>query len=205
LKRFGHHRFSLPGLWDSIPAVISGFVIAAYILVGFHSGSVAAATLEMGSTPAQAVSNLPQISALEKAVDQYLVSIPADYYALSTVPALKNLMTSADTLLIDVRSLSEYQAGHIIGAVNMPLKELERHLEDIPINQEVVLYCSTGYRSAMGVMAFKLQGFTHVHGFPPSLAGWEAAGEPVIVGENPIPELRSDRFTSAQIPWRGAQ
>jgi rhodanese-related sulfurtransferase len=204
LKIFGHHRFSLPVLWDSIPAVISGFVIIVYILVGAHSGSVAAATLEMESTPAQAVANLPQISALQKAVDQYLASIPADYYALSTVPALKNLMTSASPLLIDVRTLSEYQAGHIIGAVNIPLKELERHLEDIPINQEVVLYCSTGYRSAMGVMALQLQGYTHVHGFPPSLAGWEAAGEQVIVGESPIQEIRSDRFTSAQIPWRGA-
>jgi rhodanese-related sulfurtransferase len=200
LKRFNHHRFSLPELWDSIPEVLCGFVIAVYILLGFHSGSVAAATLEIESTHPQAVPNLPQISTLQIAVDQYLISIPANYYALSTVQALKNLMTTANPLLIDVRSLSEYQAGHIIGAVNIPLKELERHLEDIPTDQEVVLYCSTGYRSAMGVMALQLQGFAHVHGFPPSLAGWKAAGEHVIVGESPIQEIRSDRFGSAQIP-----
>jgi rhodanese-related sulfurtransferase len=30
----------------------------------------------------------------------------------------------------------------------------------------------------MGVMALQLQGFSHVRGFPPSLAGWLAAGEP---------------------------
>jgi rhodanese-related sulfurtransferase len=184
LEKFCHHRFGLSELWASIPAVISGFAIAVYILIGFHSGTVAAATLEKGSTQPQELSQLEQPSLLERAVDEYLISIPANYYALSTVPALKNLMTGANPLLIDVREPSEYQAGHIIGAVNIPLKELDRHLEDIPTNQEVVLYCSTGYRSAMGVMALHLQGFTHVHGFPPSLAGWKAAGEPVITSRN---------------------
>jgi rhodanese-related sulfurtransferase len=159
--------------------VLSGFAIAVYILIGFHPSTVAAATLEAESMHPQVLSNLQQISVLERAVDQYLVTIPANYYALSTVSALKNLMASSNPLLVDVRTLSEYQAGHIIGAVSIPLNELERHLEDIPAYQEVVLYCSTGYRSAMGVMALHLQGFTHVHGFPPSLAGWEAAGEPV--------------------------
>ena len=82
-------------------------------------------------------------------------------------------------MLIDVRQPAEFRGGHIIGAVNIPLKELERHLGEIPPNKEIVLYCTTGYRSAMGVMALRLQGYTHVRGFPPSLAGWQAAGEPI--------------------------
>jgi rhodanese-related sulfurtransferase len=183
LERLCHHRFSFPELWASIPAVLAGFAIASYILIGFHSSTVAAATLETESIHPQAVSNLQQITAVQRAVDRYLISIPANYNALSTVPALKSLMASSNPFLVDVRNHSEYQGGHIIGAVNIPLNELERHLEDIPADQEVVLYCSTGYRSAMGVMALHLQGFTHVHGFPPSLAGWQAAGEPVIAFE----------------------
>ncbi len=82
-------------------------------------------------------------------------------------------------MLIDVRQPSEYRSGHISGAINIPLKQLERHLGEIPCDQDIVLYCSTGYRSAMGVMALQLQGFSHVRGFPPSLAGWQAAGEAV--------------------------
>jgi rhodanese-related sulfurtransferase len=163
--------------------VLGGFVIAVYILIGFHTGTVAAAILKTESPHVQPLSSLQQVSALQKAVDQYLTSIPANYYALSTVSALKNFMASSNPLLVDVRTPSEHQAGHMIGAVNIPLQELERHLEDIPTDKEVVLYCSTGYRSAMGVMALHLQGFSHVHGFPPSLAAWQAAGEPVIAFE----------------------
>ncbi|TVS05707.1 MAG: rhodanese-like domain-containing protein [Cyanobium sp. PLM2.Bin73] len=94
-------------------------------------------------------------------------------------------MASSSPFLIDVRTSSEFQADHIIGAINIPLPELDRHLEDIPTDQAVVLYCSTGYRSAMGVMALRLQGYTNVQGFPPSFAGWKAAGEPVTASKAP--------------------
>jgi rhodanese-related sulfurtransferase len=180
VEKLGHHRFSQPEFWASIPAVLSGFAIVFFILVGFSPGIAASATLESEASHLLAYSNPQQISALERAVDQYLTSIPADYYALSTVQSLKSLMASSSLFLVDVRTPSEYQGGHIVGAVNIPLKELSHHFEDIPGDQEIVLYCSTGYRSAMGVMALQLQGFSHVYGFPPSLAGWQAAGEPVI-------------------------
>ena len=83
-------------------------------------------------------------------------------------------MAAGNMMPIDVRQPSEYRGGHIIGAVNIPLKELERHLSEIPPDKEIVLYCTTGYRSAMGVMALRLQGYTHVRGFPPGLAGAQA-------------------------------
>jgi 3-mercaptopyruvate sulfurtransferase SseA len=76
------------------------------------------------------------ISILEAAVDHYLNSIPSDYYSLGTVASSKRLMVSSDPFLVDVRTLSEYQAGHIIGAINLPLQELDRCLEAIPTDQE---------------------------------------------------------------------
>jgi rhodanese-related sulfurtransferase len=56
-------------------------------------------------------------------------------------------------LLIDVHNPSEYQGDYILGAINIPLTDLDLRLDAIPTEQDVVLYCSTGYRSAMGVMA----------------------------------------------------
>ncbi|MCX5930572.1 MAG: rhodanese-like domain-containing protein, partial [Cyanobacteria bacterium] len=81
---------------------------------------------------------------------------------------------------------------HLLGAINLPLNELEHHLEAVPHNQDVVVYCSSGYRSAMGVMALQVQGFDRVKGFPPGFAAWKAAGGAV------------DRQTRHCIPWRGA-
>ena len=130
--------------------------------------------------PAAAASTLPPDPAVVAAVDQFLASLPGDFLAIRTVPALKQVLASPGTLLIDVRSPAEYRAGHIDGAINIPLKDLGRRIEAVPPDREVVLYCSSGHRSAMGVMSLQLEGRNHVRGFPPSFDGWKAAGEPVV-------------------------
>ncbi len=56
--------------------------------------------------------------------------------------------------LLDVRTPEEFAAGHIAGAVNIPLQVLDQYLSDIPTDQTVVLYCRSGNRSdqAMGIL-----------------------------------------------------
>jgi rhodanese-related sulfurtransferase len=46
-----------------------------------------------------------------------------------------------DVVLVDVRPPEEYAAGHIEGAMSVPLADLERLLADLPADQEVVAYC----------------------------------------------------------------
>jgi rhodanese-related sulfurtransferase len=157
-------------------------MIMASIVLGMGLLPIAMATTPVvtpkvptSTVPVPAVPNVT----VETAVDEFLASMPGDDYAIGTVSALKNLIAQSKTLLIDVRNPSEYKAGHIAGAINIPLNDLQLHLDAIPVDQDVVLYCSTGYRSAMGVMTLRLQGFDRVRGFPPSFAGWQAAGEPV--------------------------
>ncbi|MEA5441813.1 rhodanese-like domain-containing protein [Cyanobium gracile] len=161
----------------SLAALLGGLVITLVLLMGYVSGALAAVPLEPDTSQQQTLPEPQQLAPVQSAVDQYLASIPADFYTLKTVAALKSALASGRTVLIDVRQPSEYRTGHIPGAINIPLRELDRHLGEIPADQDVVLYCSTGYRSAMGVMALQLQGFNRVRGFPPSLAGWQAAGE----------------------------
>ncbi|HNQ04596.1 MAG TPA: metalloregulator ArsR/SmtB family transcription factor [Thiobacillaceae bacterium] len=52
---------------------------------------------------------------------------------------------AGETMVIDVRPEAEYQAGHIPGAVNIPVNELPRHLETLPREQEIVAYCRGPY------------------------------------------------------------
>ncbi len=50
-----------------------------------------------------------------------------------------------DAMVIDVRPVAEYEAGHIPGAVNIPLDELTQHLATLPRDQEIVAYCRGPY------------------------------------------------------------
>ena len=48
-------------------------------------------------------------------------------------------------MVIDVRPAAEYQAGHIPGAINIPVDELPQHLKGLPHEQEIVAYCRGPY------------------------------------------------------------
>ncbi len=52
---------------------------------------------------------------------------------------------SGDAMVIDVRPAAEYHAGHIEGAVNIPLDSLPDRLEELPQDQEIVAYCRGPY------------------------------------------------------------
>lgn len=157
-------------------------MIMASIMLGMGLPPIAMATTPVTSpevpTSTVPVPAVPNVT-VETGLDQYLATMAEDYYAIGTVSALKNLIAQSNPLLVDVRTASEYNSGHIPEAINIPLNDLTHHLDRIPTDKKTVLYCSTGYRSAMGVMALRLQGFDQVRGFPPSLAGWQSAGEPV--------------------------
>ncbi|MEA5550362.1 rhodanese-like domain-containing protein [Anabaena cylindrica UHCC 0172] len=116
---------------------------------------------------------------LESTIDRFLTSIPPGYYTIASVEGLKNLLKNPQTLLVDVREPSEYKSGHIPDAINIPLQTLAHNLEQIPHDHPVVVYCSAGYRAAMGVMTLHLLGYENVQGFPPSFAGWKTAGEAI--------------------------
>jgi len=88
-----------------------------------------------------------------------------------------------ETMVIDVRPSGEYRAGHIPGAVNIPVGELPRHLESLPRDQEIVAYCRGPYcllafeavekLRAAGFQARRLE-----DGFPE----WQAEQRPVEPG-----------------------
>jgi rhodanese-related sulfurtransferase len=50
-------------------------------------------------------------------------------------------LASGDIVLVDVRPVAEYEAGHIAGAMSIPLEELERRLAELPPDAEIVAYC----------------------------------------------------------------
>lgn len=165
-----------------IQTILLGFTLWVCLCFGAGQNPIMAATLdvEAGSISAQRMQTLfDEPINMELEVDRFLTSIPVGYYTISNVEGLKSLLENSQTLLVDVREPSEYQSGHIPNAINVPLRTLTHHLDKITHNHPVVLYCSTGYRSAMGVMTLHLLGYDNIQGFPPSFAGWKMAGEAI--------------------------
>jgi rhodanese-related sulfurtransferase/DNA-binding transcriptional ArsR family regulator len=58
---------------------------------------------------------------------------------------LLGMVRSGEAMVIDVRPASEYEAGHIEGAVNIPLESLTERLSKLPQDQEIVAYCRGPY------------------------------------------------------------
>lgn len=58
---------------------------------------------------------------------------------------LLGMVKSGEAMVIDVRPSSEYEAGHIEGAVNIPLESLTERLSKLPKDQEIVAYCRGPY------------------------------------------------------------
>jgi ArsR family transcriptional regulator len=81
---------------------------------------------------------------------------------------------------LDVRPAEEYAAGHIRGAINVPLSELTKRLHEIPADKEIVAYCRGPYclLAFEAVAQLRKRGRTArrlEHGFPE----WKTAGLPV--------------------------
>jgi len=58
---------------------------------------------------------------------------------------LRDRMRSGDVIVLDVRPLLEFNAGHISGAISIPHDEVERRLKAIPKDKEIVAYCRGPY------------------------------------------------------------
>ena len=118
------------------------------------------------------------LAEVEKLVNSYL-TVRDD---LEPLPREELLQRARDGLVtvLDVRPVEEYAAGHLPGAINVPLSELENHLQQLDPAQEIVAYC----RGPHCVLAFEavarlrqqgLKARRLEDGFPE----WKHAGLPV--------------------------
>jgi rhodanese-related sulfurtransferase len=161
-------------LMKSLSTILIGIISSFCLFLGIQPNLIAS-EIDKLDMP----SSIQGYPSLEMSLDKYLMEIPSGYYAIANVQELKNLMADRQALFVDVREPSEYQSGHIPNAINIPLRTISRNLSKIPSDRPVILYCSTGYRSSMGVMTLHLLNYDNVLGFPPSLVGWEKAGEAI--------------------------
>ncbi|MGB8702748.1 MAG: rhodanese-like domain-containing protein, partial [Thermosynechococcaceae cyanobacterium] len=64
-----------------------------------------------------------------------------------------------DRLLLDVRNVDEFTAGHVEGAVNIPLPQLRDRMHELKPDQKIWAYCQVGQRGYYATRALRLNGF----------------------------------------------
>jgi NADPH-dependent 2,4-dienoyl-CoA reductase/sulfur reductase-like enzyme/rhodanese-related sulfurtransferase len=83
------------------------------------------------------------------------------YAPLETAAALKAAIAAGEAaFVLDVRNRAEYEAGHIAGALNLPLDELRYDgLEGLPRDRVIHIHCRSGFRAHLALRILKARGF----------------------------------------------
>ena len=91
------------------------------------------------------------------------------------------LMNQGPTLVLDVRDVNEFAAGHLPRARHIPLAELDKRVEEIGKfkGKTVIVTCQSGIRSGRAAKLLKAAGFTSVYELKGGLAAWQQASLPV--------------------------
>lgn len=115
-------------------------------------------------------------------VERLVKTFLTDKDSLEPVPAEEVLLRARKGLVtvLDVRPAQEYAAGHIPGAINIPLPEINKRLHELPANREIVAYC----RGPYCLMAFEAVAFLRKKGrkarrLQDGLPEWRLRGLPI--------------------------
>ncbi len=99
-------------------------------------------------------------------------------YGMITGGAYPNLV------VLDVRTKSEYDSGHIYGATLIPVADLPTRIGELlgHVNDPMIVYCGSGKRSTTACGILVSNGFTNVYNMTGGLNAWKAAGYPTWIG-----------------------
>lgn len=102
-----------------------------------------------------------------------------------TIDELRQRIKSHGVMLLDVRPLEEFAAGHIPGARSIPTSELEKRLRELPKRSEIIAYCRGPYCvfADEAVRLLRSRGYRAVR-LDTGLPDWKAQGFPVEGCEN---------------------
>jgi hydroxyacylglutathione hydrolase len=99
-----------------------------------------------------------------------------------TIDGLHGKRKDEELFVLDVREKEEYAEGHIPGAVNIYVGELEKRLGEVPSDHPVVSVCSTGNRSGLGASILSRGSFKKVYNLIGGMTAWKEKGYPTKRG-----------------------
>jgi hydroxyacylglutathione hydrolase len=109
-------------------------------------------------------------------VSWYLASKPVQKLGLMLAPDLKEIYKNPEWHVLDVRSIEEYNEGHVPGSTNIYVGTLPKHLDKIPRNKKLAVICKSGTRSGFGCSILLRHGFKDVYNVLGGMTSWKLAG-----------------------------
>ena len=121
------------------------------------------------------------VEAVQDIVDTYFTS-PDELEPVATPDLLSRIQSDSVTVL-DVRPPDEFAAGHLPGAINIEIQDLETRLSELPSSREIVAYCRGPFciLSHQAAEALRAKGYL-VRRMRDGFPEWKAAGHPVELG-----------------------
>lgn len=97
-------------------------------------------------------------SCLKKAAEEFVKSVPGNEMFLMSVESLVEMVDGGenDYVILDIRPPKQYAAGHIEGAMNIPLPMLVEKLDSVPIDKKIAVVCSLDTNSAFAVAVLRM-------------------------------------------------
>ena len=103
-----------------------------------------------------------------------------DYGDVTVEEASDLIADKPDMVILDVRTQTEYDDGHIEGAILIPHTELADRLDELDKGDEILVYCRTGNRSTTAMEILGENGFTNVYHMNEGITTWISEGYPVV-------------------------
>lgn len=137
-----------------------------------------------------------QADAVVAAIEEYQTEIPP--YGVISAEELGTLLIEQEAILLDVREIEEYEAGHIDGSFNVPIRELAKNLDLLPdLDAEIYVICQGGARAMLATAALHTLGYDNAITLAGGMGAWTGEGFPVtteafIVEAGTAPEFDAE-------------
>lgn len=96
---------------------------------------------------------------------------------------------AADAKILDVRETYEWEEGHILGAVHIPLDELPVRFAELDPDEDLHVVCRSGGRSFRAVQWLNAQGYSALNVLG-GMGAWQDAGKPMVAENGQTPQVR---------------
>jgi len=117
-----------------------------------------------------------------KLVESTNYGLTSNGYADVNVSEAKQMIESnLDLVILDVRTVEEYNEGHIEDAILIPVSELEGRIDELDEGKETLVYCRSGVRSVTASQILVDNGFSSVYNMLGGITAWRDAACPVYV------------------------
>lgn len=134
---------------------------------------------------ATAASRLEELSrslaliGIDRITGYFDVGVAAGEHRVAQVTAAALAPRLSAVTVVDVRGAAEWAAGHIPGALHIPLGYLDERAAEIPDSRPVVVQCQSGTRSSIAASVLERRGFTNITNLTGGIMAWAAAGLPI--------------------------